>query len=254
MGLRGAALNHPADTPARHEGTSAAYFDVDGTLVGTNLLQPTFYYLLNQARPDMSALRVGRALLGAPAMAMAELRDRRLFNELLFSNYRGMTEDRMVLVAADVFEDVIKPRIFHGAKELIQKCKDAGQRVVLITGSLDHTTAHLAAYLGADDCITNRLEFKDGFATGKLLRPVVAGPEKAALIVADARKHGHDLLRSHAYSDSYSDVPMLSVVGHPNCVNPDERLARLARAYRWPILDINVPERKSATGRGSSRR
>ena len=227
-------------------GSSAAYFDVDGTLVGTNLLQPTAYYMLNQARPDLSALRLGRALLGAPAMALAELRDRRLFNELLFANYGGMSEDRVVLLARDVFEDVIKPRIFHGAKDLVAKCKDAGQRVVLVTGSLNQTTEHLAAYLGADACITNRLEFKDGYATGKLLRPIVAGPEKAGLMVADARAHGHDLLRCHAYSDSYSDVPMLSVVGHPNCINPDERLARLARAYRWPILDINVPERKSA--------
>jgi len=254
-------VSPPVDTPPAAAGpgptatgTSAAYFDVDGTLVGTNLLQPTLYYMLNQARPDLSALRLGRALLGAPAMALAELQDRRLFNELLFSNYRGMSEDRMILVAGDVFEDVIQPRIFHGAKELVAKCKDAGQRVVLVTGSLDHTTEHLARHLGADDCITNRLEFKDGYSTGKLLRPVVAGPEKAALMVADARKHGHDLLRCHAYSDSYSDVPMLSVVGHPNCINPDERLARLARAYRWPILDINVPERKSTRPKAAASR
>lgn len=252
-------MSPPVDTPPASAGpgptgTSAAYFDVDGTLVGTNLLQPTVYYMLNQARPDLSALRLGRALLGAPAMALAELQDRRLFNELLFSNYRGMSEDRMILLAGDVFEDVIKPRIFHGAKELVAKCKDAGQRVVLVTGSLNQTTEHLARHLGADDWITNRLEFKDGYATGKLLRPVVAGPEKAALMVADARKHGHDLLRCHAYSDSYSDVPMLSVVGHPNCINPDERLARLARAYRWPILDINVPERKSTRPKAAASR
>ena len=84
---------------------------------------------------------------------------------------------------------------------------------------------------------------KEGKATGKLLRPVVAGPEKAGLIVADARAHGHDLSNCSAYSDSYSDVPMLSVVGHPACINPDGRLARLARAYDWPVLDIDSPPR-----------
>ncbi len=237
------------DASPRETGTSAAYFDVDGTLVATNLLQPTLYYLLNQARPEVGLARLGRALLGAPAMALAELRDRRLFNELLFSNFAGMTEDRIVIVAPDVFEEIIKPRIFRGAIDLVAKCKAAGQRVVLITGSLDQTTEIFARHIGADACITNRLEFKDGKATGKLLRPVVAGPEKANLIVQDAKANGHDLSRCHAYSDSYSDVPMLSVVGHPNCVNPDSKLARLARAYRWPILDIDVPARGSVPGR-----
>ena len=91
--------------------------------------------------------------------------------------------------------------------------------------------------------IANRLEMKGGKATGKLMRPVVAGPEKAGLIVNDAQSCGHDLADCSAYSDSYSDVPMLSVVGHPACIKPDKRLARLARAYDWPILDIDASAR-----------
>jgi HAD superfamily hydrolase (TIGR01490 family) len=126
---------------------------------------------------------------------------------------------------------------------LIDKCKHAGQRVVLVTGSLDWTVSYLAQELGADHIIANRLEMKDGRATGALLRPVVAGPEKAGLIVADAASAGHDLAQCSAYSDSYSDVPMLSVVGHPACIRPDKKLKRLAMAYDWPILDIDRPAR-----------
>ena len=93
-------------------------------------------------------------------------------------------------------------------------------------------------FLGVADAITNRLEMKNGYATGKLLRPVVAGPGKARIIADDAREHGDDLAECQAYSASFSDVPMLSVVGHPQCINPDPKLARLAKAYHWPILDI----------------
>ena len=118
-------------------------------------------------------------------------------------------------------------------------CKAAGLRVVLVTGSLAGTTTHLAAHLGADDFISNRLEMKDNRATGKLLHPIVAGPEKSKLIVADANDHGHDLQRCQGYSDSFSDVPMLSVVGQAFCINPDRKLRRIAQAYRWPILDIS---------------
>ena len=53
-----------------------------------------------------------------------------------------------------------------------------------------------------------------------------------------AKAHGHDLAECFAYSDSYSDVPMLSVVGHPCAVNPDLRLAKLARTYAWPVVHL----------------
>lgn len=222
---------------------STAYFDVDGTLVGTNLLHPTVMYFANQASPIQTASRIGRALLQAPAMALAEKRDRRLFNEMLFSNYKGMSEDRMAVLSDEVFDSIVKPRIFEGAQALIDQCHAADQRVVLVTGSLDWTIRILTEYLGADHFIANRLEMKDGLATGKLLRPVVAGPEKAGLLVDDAASVGHDLSQCSAYSDSYSDVPMLSVVGHPACINPDKKLRRLARAYDWPVLDIDRPSR-----------
>ena len=171
----------------------AAYFDVDGTLVGTNLVHPTVMYLANQSSPMDSLRRMGRAAIWAPLMAAAELRDRRLFNEMLFSHYKGMSEDRMVLLSEEVFDSVIRPRIFRGTVDLIEKCKAAGYRIVLVTGSLDVTVAPLARYLGADHAITNRLEMKDGYATGKLLRPVVAGPTKARILADDARENGDDL-------------------------------------------------------------
>ena len=217
---------------------AASYFDVDGTLVATNLVHPTLYYLVNQATPIQTALRLGRALLRAPSMAMAELVDRRTFNELLYSSYEGMTEDRLLLLARDAFEKVIRPSIYPAAKGLVQKSLDAGHTVVFVSGALDCILRLLAEHLGAQDIIANRLELKDGVCTGKMLKPVVAGPEKARLIREHARSGGHDLDECYAFSDSYSDVPMLSVVGHPAAVNPDKRLALLAKAYSWPRFDL----------------
>lgn len=219
--------------------SKAAYFDLDGTLVGTSLIQPTAYYLLNQASPIQTMQRFGRALFDAPRMAFAEMQDRRMFNEILFSHFKGMTEDRIEVLSKEVFEDIIRPAIFSGAMDLIRQCKEAGFTVVIITGSLDVTTRFVTEHVGADYFIANRLEFKDGIATGKMLHPLVAGPEKAKIIVEDAHQHDYDLKKCHAYSDSFSDVPMLSVVGHAFCINPSRKLRRLAQAYRWPILDIN---------------
>ena len=218
--------------------SSAAYFDVDGTLLKTNLIQPTIHFFSNQSSVFSSFKRLGAAILDAPIMLRAELRDRRLFNERLYFHYKGMSEDRLEVLAKEIFDEIMLDALYPGAKDLIALCKKAGQRVVLITGSLDITIQYLAKHLGADDFITNRLEYKDGIATGRLRHPVVAGPVKSHLIVEDAKKNGHDLSQCHGYSDSYSDVPMLSVVGQAFCVNPDKKLTRLAQAYKWPIIDI----------------
>ena len=217
---------------------AASYFDVDGTLVTTNLVHPTLFYLLNQPTPLHSISKLGRALAKAPWMAMAEMRDRRLFNELLFTSYEGVSEDRLFALAEETFDKVMKPKLYPGAKDLVQTSLDKGHDVVLVSGALDFLMKYLADYLGATDIIANKLEIKDRFATGKLLRPVVAGPEKARLVREHARAGGHDLDECFAYSDSYSDVPMLSVVGHPAAVNPDRRLSILANTYHWPIIHL----------------
>ncbi|MEI8255583.1 MAG: HAD-IB family hydrolase [Deltaproteobacteria bacterium] len=217
----------------------ASYFDVDGTLVTTNLVHPTVFYMVNQATPFRSLGKIARAALGGPRMALAEWRDRRTFNELLYGLYEGMSEDRLLSLADEAFDKVLKKNIYAGARDLVASCRDGGHDVVLVSGSLDFLMNRLAKHLGATDVIANRLEIHQGYATGKLLRPVVAGPEKARLVREHARAKGHDLDACFAYSDSYSDVPMLSVVGHPAAVNPDAALERLARAYDWPVFNLD---------------
>ena len=219
----------------------ASYFDVDGTLVRTNLLHPTLFYLLNQQTPLRSLGKLARAVIRAPRMAVAELQDRRLFNELLFSAYEGMSRDRLLMLADEAFDTVIKRALYANAKDLVTRSRSEGHDVILVSGALDFLMERLAKHLGATGFIANRLEFAGGRATGKLLRPVVAGPEKARLIRDHARANGHDLDECFAYSDSYSDVPMLSVVGHPAAVNPDFRLAQLAAAHGWPVLHMERP-------------
>jgi HAD superfamily hydrolase (TIGR01490 family) len=217
---------------------SASYFDVDGTLVKTNLVHPTLYYLRNQGTPLGSLRHMGQALLKAPKMVLAEMRDRRLFNELLYSAYAGISEDRTVVLSREVYEEVLLPNLYPFARDLIAQAKRAGHRIVLISGALDCVLRHLAEELEADDVIANRLEMKDRIATGKMVQPIVAGPTKARLIRDHAAAHGLNLDECYGYSDSYSDVPMLSVVGHPAAVNPDRRLSLLAKAYDWPIFSL----------------
>jgi HAD superfamily hydrolase (TIGR01490 family) len=218
--------------------TAAAFYDMDGTLVRTNLVHAFLYNAKNQQGILRSVQRTVATFLSVPMFFAADMYDRRLFNDLFFIRYKGESEDRLRYLADELFENAIKPSIFPGAYDLIASSKRMGLRQVLVTGALDITVAPIARHLGLDHVVTNRLEFVDGIATGRLLPPVMAAATKASWIRTYAEKEGLNLSDCYSYSDSMSDLPMLSVVGHPSAVNPDFRLRATAQQHDWPILDL----------------
>ncbi|WP_242343871.1 HAD family hydrolase [Anaeromyxobacter terrae] len=214
----------------------AAFFDVDGTLVRTNIVHAFAFYAMNQGSILGTAWQTARTVLSVPLFAAADRMNRKLFNEVFYRYYAGQSEDRLETLAGELFEDVLRPAIFPGTPRLIEETRRAGCRVVLVTGALDFTVRRLAEHLGADDLIANRMRFVQGVATGRVVPPIIEGAHKALAMRDYCVREGLALEKSFAYSDSFSDYPMLAVVGHPAAVNPDVRLARVARAYEWPIL------------------
>jgi HAD superfamily hydrolase (TIGR01490 family) len=217
---------------------AAAFYDLDGTLVRTNLVHAFAYNARNQQGLLKSVVRTATTLASVPLFAAADFYSRRLFNDVFFRRYRGESEDRLRYLSEELFDNVIRPSIYPGAYELIDKSKRLGLRQVLVTGALELTVLPLARHLGLDDWVTNRLEYVDGKATGRLLPPVMAAATKASWMRVYAEKEGLNLSDCYSYSDSMSDLPMLSVVGHPTAVNPDYRLRNTALQHDWPILDL----------------
>jgi HAD superfamily hydrolase (TIGR01490 family) len=218
--------------------SAAAFYDLDGTLVRTNLVHAFAYNARNQQGLWKSLTRTASTLASVPFFAAADMYSRRFFNDVFFRRYKGESQDRLRYLAEELFENAIKPNIYPGVYSLIDKSRRLGLRQVLVTGALDLTVEPLARHLGIDHAVTNRLEFVDGMATGRLLPPVIAAASKASWIRTYAEREGLNLSDCHAYSDSMSDLPMLSVVGHPAAVNPDFRLRNTALQHDWPILDL----------------
>lgn len=218
---------------------TAAFYDVDGTLIKTNVVHAYAYYAINSPRWTQRLTKTAGMLASLPLWWLADKYDRRLFNESFYQNYAGYSEDRLVLLGEEIFEKVIRPNIFDGALSLVERSKRQGHDQILVTGALDVVTEPLADYLGCTDFVANRLEMKDGVATGRLEKPMIAGANKALWLRRYAEEHGYDLDGSFAYADSGSDVPLLSVVGHPCAVNPDFKMKTTARAYDWPVLHLD---------------
>src|SRR3954471_13124139 len=217
---------------------SAAFYDVDGTLIKINIVHAFAFYASRHASLAVSAKNTVKTALSIPVFWAADKLSRKWFNEIFYRSYEGASEDRLVVLAEELFEDVIKPNISPRARDLIEDSRRAGVRQVLVSGALDFTMRPLARYLGVDDVIANQLEFVDNYATGKLKKPFVAGATKADIMRSYAKQHGIDLAESWAYSDSFSDYAMLAVVGHPTACNPDFRLRSMARSYDWPVLEL----------------
>ena len=217
---------------------AASFYDLEGTLVSTNLVHTLGFYAKNQQSLFGSLRKSASTLLSLPLFAVTDQYSRKVFNDLFFKRYKGESEDRLRFFAHELFEDVLKPAIFPGTFELIEKSRSLGLRQVVVTGALDFTVKPLMEYLEIQDYVANRLEFVNGVATGRLLPPVLASATKASWIRTFAEREGLSLSDSYAYSDSMSDLPMLSVVGHPAAVNPDMRLRQTALHHDWPILNL----------------
>ena len=97
----------------------ASYFDVDGTLVKTNLFDTLLFYVMNQQSPITGATKVFRTFASVPALFAAEQVDRGTFNEWLFKMYAGISEDRLLDLADEAFDNVMRPALYKGAFDLV---------------------------------------------------------------------------------------------------------------------------------------
>ncbi|HSF18713.1 MAG TPA: HAD family phosphatase [Vicinamibacteria bacterium] len=217
---------------------AAAFYDLDGTLIRTNLVHAFAFYARNDQGILRSVVQTAKTVLGIPVFVAAEVYSRKVFNDIFFKWYSGQSEDRLRFLAEDLFDEVIRPGIYPGALELLAKSREMGLRQVVVTGALDLSIAPLLEYLGIADYVANRLEFENGRATGRLKPPVMASATKASWIRRYAEREGLSLNDCYAYADSMSDLPMLSVVGHPTATNPDVRLRSTALRHDWPIVSL----------------
>src|SRR5690554_2097155 len=98
---------------------SAAFYDVDGTLIKTNVIHAYAYYALNSAAMSDKVGKTASLFASLPLYWIADKFDRRVFNEAFYKNYAGISEDRLIILGEEVFEKIIKPNIFPGALTLM---------------------------------------------------------------------------------------------------------------------------------------
>ncbi|NHC44188.1 HAD family hydrolase [Motilibacter aurantiacus] len=224
--------------------TAAAFFDLDGTV----LQGASLFHLARglHARGFFD----GRDLLRfARRQAMFRLRGVedpaavREARETALEFIRGRRVDELAALGEEVFETVIREKVWPGTRALARGHLDDGQRVWLVTASPAEIATTIAGRLGMTGALGTVAESVDGVYTGRLAGEILHGDAKAEAVRALAAREGLQLADCAAYSDSANDVPLLEIVGHPCAVNPDPRLRLHARRHGWPVRDYRSARR-----------
>jgi HAD superfamily hydrolase (TIGR01490 family) len=234
-------------TPPDRE--SAAFFDVDNTI----MQGATIFHLARGLHRrdffttrDIAAAAWKQAYFRFVGVEDPEHVAQARASALAF--IKGHPVSELEELGEEIFDEAMAHRIWPGTRALAQLHLDQGQRVWLVTAAPVEIATIIAARLGLTGALGTVSEHVDGVYTGRLVGDMLHGPAKAVAVTALAETEGLDLSRCSAYSDSYNDLPMLSLVGDPCVINPDSRLREHARAHGWRVRDYRTGRRAARAG------
>jgi HAD superfamily hydrolase (TIGR01490 family) len=219
---------------------SAAFFDLDKTIIAKSSTlafgRPFFHSGLINRRAVLKASYAQLVYLvaGADEEQMDRMRD------YLANLCAGWDVQQVRDVVAETFHDIVDPLIYDEAAALMEEHREQGRDIVIVSSSGDEVVGPIGEMMSADHVIATRMVVEDGRYTGEI-EFYAYGPNKALAIESLAAAEGYDLGSCYAYSDSATDLPMLEVVGHPNAVNPDRALRKIALERGWPVLAFTRP-------------
>ncbi len=161
------------DAPGQGASPSVTYWRVEGSLLEVGAMRLVGFFTWNaQSFSERWARRVGMAAM-ALSRPFAYAASRTFATRLLHTLLRGVSQDRLDLLGEEYFQYMLKPQLRREAVEKLLAAVRGGAEVVLVSQLLDHVLRPLANHFGIASFVSNRLEFRDGYATGRLLSPVV---------------------------------------------------------------------------------
>ena len=134
-------------------------------------------------------------------------------------------------------QQVIEPMLQAGKPDLVEKHRDLGHDLVIITATNDFVTRPIADMLGVEVLIATTAEMVDGEYTGRASGIPCFQDGKVRRLREWMQDQRKSLEASWFYSDSINDLPLLKLCDHPVCVTPDDRLRQYAQQHGWQIID-----------------
>jgi HAD superfamily hydrolase (TIGR01490 family) len=210
-----------------------AVFDLENTLIASNVVD-SYAWLATRRISEEDRLRlVLKTVREAPRLLALDRQDRGDFLRHFYRRYEGAPVATLEHDSWELWSELLLAKAFPAGIRRVRAHRRLGHRTLLITGALDIAIEPLRPLF--DDVMCASLGVENGRYTGELLSGPPTGEARALLMADYAAARGIDLEESVAYADSASDLPMLEVVGHPVAVNPETKLAAIARKRGWHV-------------------
>ena len=210
-----------------------AAFDLENTIIASNVVESYAWLATRHVDRSERARLVAGLLAEAPRLLRLDRRDRSDFLRAFYRRYEDAPVDQLRLDSYELFSDLLAARAFPEAFARVRRHRALGHRTLLITGALDFVVEPLRPLF--DEIVCARMGEHDGKFTGELTQSPPTGEARALLLEEYARSQGLSLADTVAYADSTSDLPMLEAAGFPVVVNPEAKLAAIARRRGWLI-------------------
>jgi fatty acyl-CoA reductase len=216
--------------PKRH----VAAFDLENTLIASNVVESYSFLATRRLNGPERARYVLRTLVEAPALLKLDKRDRTDFLRHFYRRYENAPAAQIEEDALEMMTQLILTKSFPKGLRRVREHKAAGHRTVLITGALSFNVAGLKPLF--DEIIAAEMSIKpDGTYSGEMSTVPPTGEARAQLLADYCDAEGFSLDECVAYADSSSDLPLFEAVGYPVAVNPETRLAAIARKRGWLV-------------------
>jgi HAD superfamily hydrolase (TIGR01490 family) len=216
-----------------------ALFDLDNTLLDLDSDHEWGEFLIAQGLVDENAHRAKNDQFFADYQSGTL--DAVAYNEFVFQFFAHKTQTELRTLHDVYMQTVIRPAMRPMGIAAIEKHRQAGHEIVIITATNRFVTTPIAEAFGVKHLLASNPEMIDGFYTGKLQgEPCFQAGKLNHLNQWLAMHHNDASLESWAYSDSFNDLPLLSFADHAVAVTPDDRLRAYALAHQWPIKDWSL--------------
>jgi HAD superfamily hydrolase (TIGR01490 family) len=217
-----------------------ALFDLDGTLLPIDSDHAFGEFLIGLGWADAAEYR--RRNDAFYEQYKAERLDIDAYVDFCTAPWRDRPAAEQAAAQARFVAEVARPALRDSALALVQRHREAGDRLAVVTATNDFVTRPIAALFGIETLIATELQ-RD--AAGRVTGAISGTPSFRAGKV----QRVHDWLRSEGadwadfdaqvfYSDSTNDLALLERVSHPVATNPGPALEAVARQRAWPILRL----------------
>ncbi|MFZ0480054.1 MAG: SDR family oxidoreductase [Terriglobales bacterium] len=149
------------------------YWRVEGSLLELTTIRPIAFFTWNSQTFIARVVRRSLVLLMALLRPFLYATNRVAATRIVHAVLSGVTRDRLDLLGEEEFEYKLKPLLKEEGVRQLKASQATGANVVLVSQGLDHVMRPLARHLGVQWIVANRLDFRDGVATGRLLSPVI---------------------------------------------------------------------------------